>query len=417
MRHIKGAFFVLFTLTFLGVNGQSESSTYSARGIGLLNYQGLPSNLAMGEVGIATPSRFTLNFQNSAFLPFNNLTLFQVGLEMDQRSLSNSTESSKKMSAGLRYMNFAFPVISGKWTTSFGITPYSTVNYNSFSNDTPSDGQPEVTTIFSGSGGLTSFKWANGFKISDELYLGVRGSYIFGVIEKEELIFLKETLVSNKLVNFANRSSYKGVGLDLSMGYRKVLANENAVNFGAVYELSFDLKGRNNQSFEILNSSLTPISLPTLVAENERVFFKRPSSLGLGASYQVGNKYVFGIDVKTTHWKEAGADGEQFRSTTDFGLGGQWTPNFSSVIRYFSRVTYRLGVSMATLPYEVDGKTIREFGINFGGSLPVGVSVLDLAFKYGGLGTTENDLIKETYFKVVMGATINDRWFIKRRYN
>jgi len=40
-----------------------------------------------------------------------------------------------------------------------------------------------------------------------------------------------------------------------------------------------------------------------------------------------------------------------------------------------------------------------------------------MAFKIGQLGETNNGLIKETYFKVVLGATINDRWFIKRKYD
>ena len=416
MRQIKGAFFLLFILSILGVSGQSVSSIYSGRGIGLLNYQGLPSNFAMGQVGTAIPSRFSLNFMNPAFLPFNNLTLFQVGLEMDRRSLSNSSESSQEVAVGLRYMNFAFPVVSGKWTTSFGITPYSTVNHESFAVDSLDNNLTPVSTTFSGNGGLTSLKWANGFKITDKVYLGVRGSYIFGVIENESLISLGDGLASNNLVNFVDKSTYKGFGLDLSAGYRKTLNNENAINLGAVYELSLDLKGRNNQLFETLDGSLRTLAT-RLVAEDEPISFTRPSSLGLGVSYQIGNKFVFGIDAKTTNWKEAGTEVDQFKSTTDLGIGGQWTPDFSSVTRYFRRVTYRLGASIGALPYEVDGRTIREFGINFGGSLPVGVSILDLAFKYGRLGTTENDLIRETYFRVVMGATINDRWFIKRRYN
>ena len=76
-----------------------------------------------------------------------------------------------------------------------------------------------------------------------------------------------------------------------------------------------------------------------------------------------------------------------------------------------------MGVSLTELPYKINGQTIREFGINFGGSLPFGVSSLDLAFKYGGLGTTNNDLVRETFFRVVIGATINDKWFRKRTYN
>jgi hypothetical protein len=42
---------------------------------------------------------------------------------------------------------------------------------------------------------------------------------------------------------------------------------------------------------------------------------------------------------------------------------------------------------------------------------------MDIGFKYGVRGTLDNELIRENYFQIVLGATINDRWFIKRRYD
>ena len=77
-----------------------------------------------------------------------------------------------------------------------------------------------------------------------------------------------------------------------------------------------------------------------------------------------------------------------------------------------------MGLSMRQLPYLENNTEINDFGINFGVSFPVsGYSSLDAAFKYGFRGTTDNNLIQERYFQVVIGATINDRWFIKRRYD
>lgn len=398
------------------VNGQSISSIYSDRGVGLLNYQGLPNNLAMGEVGIAVPNRLNLNFQNSAFLPFNDLTLFQVGLEMDRRTSSNSRGTTQEVTAGLRYLNFSFPILTNKWTSSFGITPYSSVNYKSFTVDSLDNNQTVVSTQFSGSGGLTSLRWANGFRISKELYLGVRSSYVFGTIENDAISVIEDNQVANNAIEFNDRSSYKGVTLELSAGYRKELGDERALNFGVVYELKKDLKGKSNQTFASLGGGLRTLTERT-VNENVPISFTLPSSIGLGVAYQLNNTFLIGMDLKSTNWKNAGADGDAFENTTKIGIGGQWTPDFNSVNQYLKRITYRMGVSFGNLPYTINGQTIQEFGINFGLSLPVGASNLDLAFKYGGLGSTQDDLIRETYFRLVIGATINDRWFIKRRYN
>ncbi|MCP4457153.1 MAG: hypothetical protein GY816_03860 [Cytophagales bacterium] len=415
MSQFKGLLFLPFILAITCAKSQSISSVYSDRGIGTLNYQGLPNNLAMGEVGIAVPERWKLNHQNPAFLPLNSLTIFQVGLEMDRRSLTNSSQSTKEISSGLRYLNFAFPIISEKWTTSIGLTPYSTVNYNSFTLDSLNNNQTLVSTTFSGSGGLSAFKWSNGVRVSKDLFLGVRTTYLFGTIENQSKSLVEDGLLNN-IIDFNDVYSYSGAVLELSAAYKKDLTEESVLNFGAVYELSRDIDGTNDKTFETFNAGGIQVgSRPIL--EGEPISFTMPSSLGLGASYQVFNKYLIGLDVKSTNWKNAGAENDSFRNTTNIGIGGQWTPDYSNVSRYWKRVTYLMGFNFGSLPYKINGQTIREFGINFGSSLPVGASSLDLAFKYGGLGSTENDLIRETYFRIVIGATINDRWFIKRRYN
>jgi len=416
MRQTKGALFLLLILAINSVNGQSTSSVYSDRGIGLINYQGLPNNMAMGEVGIAVPSIWNINYQNPAFLPFNNLMMFQVGLEMDRRSLENNEQAEQEVSAGLRYLNFAFPVISGKWTTSFGLTPYSTVNSKTFTTDSLNNNQTGVLTSFKGSGGLTSFVWSNGFKVSKALYVGVRMNYLFGSIEDRARSFISDTQGASYVVDFTDKSSYSGVGFELSTGYRKELNETSVLNFGAVYKLAQDLTGTNDKFFELVSNTGQGTE-PRYVVEDKRISYTVPSSIGFGTSYQVFNKYLIGIDVKTTTWSSSSTETDSFVNTTKIGVGGEWTPDYGSVSKYLNRVTYRLGVSFENHPYKVNGQTIREFGINFGGSLPVGLSSLDLAFKYGGLGTKDNDLIRETYFRVVIGATINDRWFIKRRYD
>ena len=91
---------------------------------------------------------------------------------------------------------------------------------------------------------------------------------------------------------------------------------------------------------------------------------------------------------------------------------------YDNVSSFWKRAKYSAGFNYHKLPYIVNNQALIDFGINFGASLPVnGYSSLDLAFKWGQLGETTNGLIKETYYKVVLGATINDRWFIKRKYD
>lgn len=410
MKIHKGIAFLCVWVLAGTVYGQSVSSVYSNRGIGLINTTALPHNMGMGEVGIGVPSTWSLNYQNPAFLTMHNFTLFQVGIEMDRRRIESSTIDARKVSGGLRYLNLAFPVMAGKWVSAIGISPYSTVNNQTFSESTVTDDVTAVTT-YEGSGGLTAFNWSNGFRVGKNLTAGIRTSVLFGSINTVENSLVTEGSLQSYNVEFTDRSSYSGMKFDLALGYRHFMGDEKALNFGLVYELSQEINGTHDQWMQ---SGLFP---RLDILQGEEVSYKLPSSVGFGFSYQLLNKLTLGSDVTYTNWSTAGNDETILQNTYKIAVGGQFIPDYASVSSYFKRVTYRFGVNFGSLPYVVNGTGLNEFGINFGTTLPVGASNLDLAMKYGRLGTLENDLIRETFFRIVIGATINDRWFIKRRYD
>ena len=409
MREFRSVVYLVMLLMIFSARGQSVSSVYSNNGIGLINYQGLPHNSGMGEVGIAVPSIWNMNYQNPAFLPLNGITMFQVGLETDRRKIVSEAVDGRKVTGGLRYLNLSMPVLNGKWSTALGITPYSTVNNKTYSVGTV-DADINTETQYEGSGGITSFNWSNGFRLNKNLYAGLRSSFLFGAIEDSENSVIVDGSGSYT-VNFKDRSSYSGFKLDIFLGYRKSIGETRALNFGLAYELGTTLTGLHDQTME------TSVLAERLILKNEDIDFSLPSSLCFGSSFQVLNKLTIGGDFQWTNWSSAGEKGDDFRNTIKVGFGAELVPNFSSVNNYFERVAYRFGVNFGELPYTVNGNRISEVGINFGGSLPVGVSNMDLAFKYGRLGTLNNDLVRETYFRIVIGASINDRWFIKRRYD
>ncbi len=154
--------------------------------------------------------------------------------------------------------------------------------------------------------------------------------------------------------------------------------------------------------------------------KKEEVTVGLPLTYGAGVSFEKWAHYKIGLDVRRQNWgssPELETD-ETYKNSTAIALGGEWIPNYQSLTNYFSRATYRLGFSYKELPYLVNATKINDFGINFGTSLPMtGASSLEMAFKVGVRGTTKNNLIRENYFQFVLGATINDRWFIKRRYD
>jgi hypothetical protein len=61
--------------------------------------------------------------------------------------------------------------------------------------------------------------------------------------------------------------------------------------------------------------------------------------------------------------------------------------------------------------------TAKDVGINFGISLPTGMSSLDLGARIGKRGDKADTVFEETYYKIYFGISFNDRWFVKNKLN
>ena len=169
---------------------------------------------------------------------------------------------------------------------------------------------------------------------------------------------------------------------------------------------------------ELQRISASGREIESIEVSNSPAQFELPRTIGFGVSYQRLTKYLIGIDFESQGWKNSSTPSTTFRNQTKLVIGGRWVPDYDNINSYLKRATYRLGFNYTKTPYIVNNQAINDFGINFGASLPVsGLSTVDLAVKFGQLGTTNNGLIKESYYKIVIGATINDRWFIKRKYD
>ena len=68
---------------------------------------------------------------------------------------------------------------------------------------------------------------------------------------------------------------------------------------------------------------------------------------------------------------------------------------------------------------KINGSAIDEFGISFGLGLPVGqfFSNANIGIEIGQRGTIDNNLIEEDFVNIQIGLSLNDRWFVKRKYN
>ena len=143
--------------------------------------------------------------------------------------------------------------------------------------------------------------------------------------------------------------------------------------------------------------------------------------MGLGISVSKGQNWTFAADLKFQKWsdyKNFSHSDHGLNNSLRFSIGGEVTPNPVSLTNYLERVSYRLGFSYEDTPYVINGQQVKDFGINFGWSLPVSrSSSLDMAFRFGSRGDKAKTIIDENYYKIYFGINFNDRWFIKRKFD
>ena len=410
----------------LGLASQAQItySPYSILGIGELNTMDLTYNQAMGGLGISNGDAFYLNNKNPALLTYNRVVVFEAGLSTEQKALRTSEFSQENFTGGLSHLAFGFPAIRDKWTISFGLMPYSTVNYQSNALGVVPGGTNQTLTTFDGSGGTSQAYFATGFKVTKGFSLGLRTSYLFGSIRRETIFLVENT-------NYQTANLERNAFSDFTFGFGAAYSielEENAeyLNFGVTYDLGGDRKVTRLERLErrdLSNDLISPAdTVPYLITDDLDGTVKFPSTLGLGVSFDKRFKWLIGLDVILAPWSEyEDFDGEiaGLNDWTSITLGGSWTPDLFSTSSYLKRITYRLGFNYQQTPYTAGNEDITDFGINFGVTLPLrNLSRLNLAFKVGQRGTTDNNLIRETYFKANLGITINDnKWFIRRKFD
>ena len=422
--------FCAFLLTAFcsgNVFAQASRSPFSAFGIGEY-YGGATANQqGMAGVGVSNPQYLYLNNLNPALLVFNGLggiTTFQAGILGEQRTVQNANTKETAKGGNLNYMLLGFPIKAGKWVTSIGLMPYTSTRYR-FRYTETIPGTTDTTNFEeSGTGGINQVAWSHGIAIHKYISLGARASYLYSSIENS----FKNTvqLSDQQTVIFApeinQRYYYRGFAFTgaLSVHIDSLFKSNYRFNFGAVYDLKSTLRTDYLQTLTRLDQTGVAISTDTL-AVNDRGKTTIPSVLSAGISFGKGNQWVFAVDGRFTDYSSFGFFENQQAPTSKgwrVAAGFELTPNPNSLSSYLKIITYRTGVSMEEYPYLINGNALRDFGTNFGLSLPVsrGCSV-DLSGRWGKRGNIDTNTIEEKYFKIYFGVTFNDRWFIKRRFD
>lgn len=413
-RKIVATLLVL-VISVVVVAQNSTNSPYTRFGYGKLVDAGFARTNAMGGIGFGFRQKNTINIINPASYSAIDSTsfLFEFGFSATASRFASSTANSTKLTGNIDFFAMQFPIT--KWMgMSAGIVPYSFVGYNFNTKDStiiPSNNDTVFrinNQSFGGNGGISQVYLGMSFNLLKSLSLGINGYYMFGNIFNTR--YIEQTFSDNR----ANYSTYSTTLLRVNsfntrfgLQYTQPLRDKRDVlTVGAIYEFQHKLGSR---------YVVETFGVDTIIDTLKNVF-ELPNTYGLGFTYTLDNRWMFGLDVLYQQFSKASFQNETnlLRDKLKVSAGLEFV-NKPNGNRYIDRIAWRVGSKYSTSYARVNNHSLSDYAISLGVGFPfrTNKSMLNLHLEYGGFGTTKNNLLQENYLKLGINLTLNEMWFYK----
>ena len=425
MKVIKNYFLILlFVLSTSFVVSQTNTgSPYSLNELGEINFLGNVSNLSMGGIDSAIDS-IEFNINNPSSLAKLKTTNYLIGTFYKSTGISNVNSTDNINTANINYIAVGIP--TKRFGFGFGVLPYSSVGFNLQSTEEYNTANSITSRLFGAEGNINRAFVSIGLPLLKYLSLGASANYNFGKFNYE-----KFNLIEN--VNygiFSNSSSeISGFTYNFSSNLSIPLKNDFTLNLVYSFYPEGDLDSYNIESLYTSNtSSITLESLGDFVdvdlnsrdLENTKLPVPKKSIYSLGLEKK--NSWFIGFQYESklsSNFENVFLDTQNvsYRDSNSLSIGGYIIPDSSSLISYWKRVKYRIGIKNEKKSIIVNNLPINHFSLNLGLGLPIaGLSKANLGLEIGKVGDNDS-LVKENYFALRLGLSLNDVWFIKRKYN
>jgi len=404
-------FFFLLALTSQAQ--QATSSPYSYYGIGDVRFKGTAENRLMGGVSVF-PDSIHVNVQNPASYASLLLTTYTVGGSFNATKLKTASKNEKAQRSTLDYMVIGIPL--GKSGLGFGLIPFSAVGYRIGNVDAD-----QTKHRYEGSGGLNKVFVGYGYKIRKNFSIGADLQYNFGKIETTNT---KKLAIAQYGTKELNTSELSGITLNLGLQFQRKINTKLDVYGSLTYSPETSLKSKNSR----IVSSV--VYTDFLTSEKDRMgellyqtTLKSPSKFSFGAGIGQNKKWMVGTEITLQQYSKFGnryndLTNVTYKNAVKYSFGGYYIPNYTSFSSYIDKVTYRAGFRYETTGMVINSESIRDYALTAGFGLPLGgaFSNLNLGLEYGRRGTAKALLVQEDYTNVVISLSMNDRWFVKRKY-
>ncbi|MBO73349.1 MAG: hypothetical protein CMD35_07025 [Flavobacteriales bacterium] len=434
MRH--SILIILFTVFSLIVFSQGNSP-FSQFGPGDFYLSNFQSNFSRGGIGASSFSGNTLNPINPASYSQITLTTGETGIYSSNNFVKYGEKNGFFNYTNLSSFGLGLPLKKGMGLA-FGLTPYSKQNFEKIYEDSINNNPIEY--VYSGDGGLSKVFLGYGIEIKN-ISFGLNGHYIFGRLNSINKVKhpTEDNLTYNSL-RIRNYSNVNGFGFNTGLQLNFPISDNNYVKLGGSFELGKDYATSNYRIGNYFNeqSHQNPELGNVEIHQNENIIDTRetpekgqislPSQLQFGLSVGKHEKWEGSLEFRhnnlSTYQLNDEASNLGNRSTVI--AGARIVPNSKALGKsnYWKTITYNFGGFYGNSGYFLNNNELYEFGINFAFGLPMkkfkyqtetfGSSVF-LGFGYSSRANYKNNYY-ENYLNINASIVLNDKWFIKRKF-
>ncbi|GIV33920.1 MAG: membrane protein [Chitinophagales bacterium] len=399
-----------------------ETAPYSRYGLGEITPPYFTAQKGMGGLVAAYREPLQINFLNPASYSAIRLTTLEAGANFIHKNMHDAS-SDRRYSTGngfLDYIALGFPV-SERSGISVGLIPYSKMNY-AFRETQNVTGVGDIQKSYSGNGRLYQFYAGGAFRFpkadttTNSFSIGLNAAYVFGTISRiDTFIFPDAATYNNKVSTLVHMNN---LALGTGIQYTRQLKKQLQLTSG-VYAL-FPAYSNSRQE-DLWERVLTFRTIDTIASASSRnKAVKTPVEVGAGLTVGKAGKWLAGADFYYKVWTAipSFSPKAELKNSWEIHAGGEFIPNSQS-FNFFRRTAYRMGIYYNSGHLQLYKENIAEYGITFGIGMPIKTAFarIHITMDIGQRGTLKNNLIKETYYRAHVGFTLNDKWFIKRKYD
>jgi hypothetical protein len=389
------------------------ASPFSRYGYGEFQNPVSGALLSMGGLGYGMRTNKVINPSNPAsYSSIDSLTfMMDFGVSGVIDGCVTDVGRNTRFAGNVDYVAFQMPL--AEWAAvSFGLNPLTVVGYEYlFTNKQPMYGytdELEVKQHFSGQGGVTQVYLGFSFDIYDRVAIGVNGRHIFGkVVHNRQVDFPNSSLFNSTL--YENTMYVSAWECDFGIQYHQPIGEDDKLVIGGTYTMKLPM---NNTTEIVTQTNVVDI-------DNTKYEFDYPQTIGAGFSYLWNNRLLVGADVT---WMELSkvkyySKENEFSDRFVYAVGAEYVHDPESK-KYGELMRFRLGANYSNSYVKVNGCDYNKWAITcgIGFPLPNTKTTLNLHLEYGQQGSLKTIGLVEQYGKIGIGVSLNERWFVKRKF-